>query len=171
MKKIGRNDPCICGSGRKYKYCCKGFEPRNRNPHNPSELINPEGMEKLKGWMNVVSAQEEALRCFCKDNGFYYFKAMSIAENFNIYDKLSINALTKDDFFVCYKKQTTHEYVVRMFQTAVRQSEAFKKRETILNSAVKSHFDGAYELSIHTFFIIIEGVLRDIGGLDLKQKF
>ncbi len=22
--KIGRNDPCICGSGRKYKKCCMG---------------------------------------------------------------------------------------------------------------------------------------------------
>ena len=21
-KKIGRNDPCICGSGKKYKNCC-----------------------------------------------------------------------------------------------------------------------------------------------------
>ena len=21
-KKIGRNDPCPCGSGQKYKYCC-----------------------------------------------------------------------------------------------------------------------------------------------------
>ncbi len=22
QKKVGRNDPCICGSGKKYKYCC-----------------------------------------------------------------------------------------------------------------------------------------------------
>lgn len=22
LKKIGRNDPCICGSGKKYKRCC-----------------------------------------------------------------------------------------------------------------------------------------------------
>ena len=22
MKKIGRNDPCPCGSGKKYKHCC-----------------------------------------------------------------------------------------------------------------------------------------------------
>ena len=22
MKQPGRNDPCPCGSGRKYKYCC-----------------------------------------------------------------------------------------------------------------------------------------------------
>ena len=21
-KKVGRNDPCPCGSGRKYKHCC-----------------------------------------------------------------------------------------------------------------------------------------------------
>ena len=24
MPKIGRNDPCPCGSGRKYKRCCMG---------------------------------------------------------------------------------------------------------------------------------------------------
>ena len=24
VKKIGRNDPCPCGSGRKYKKCCMG---------------------------------------------------------------------------------------------------------------------------------------------------
>jgi len=22
--KIGRNDPCVCGSGKKYKQCCEG---------------------------------------------------------------------------------------------------------------------------------------------------
>lgn len=21
-KKVGRNDPCPCGSGKKYKFCC-----------------------------------------------------------------------------------------------------------------------------------------------------
>ncbi|MDX1393100.1 MAG: SEC-C metal-binding domain-containing protein [Gemmatimonadota bacterium] len=24
---IGRNDPCHCGSGRKYKHCCQGTSP------------------------------------------------------------------------------------------------------------------------------------------------
>jgi hypothetical protein len=27
MKRIGRNDPCPCGSGQKYKNCCEGNEP------------------------------------------------------------------------------------------------------------------------------------------------
>lgn len=33
MKKIGRNDPCICGSGKKLKKCCgqKGEKPPLEN--------------------------------------------------------------------------------------------------------------------------------------------
>jgi len=30
-KKIGRNDPCICGSGKKYKKCCMNAEKSNMN--------------------------------------------------------------------------------------------------------------------------------------------
>jgi hypothetical protein len=29
MAKIGRNDPCRCGSGKKYKHCCQGKEIRS----------------------------------------------------------------------------------------------------------------------------------------------
>jgi protein arginine N-methyltransferase 7 len=37
MKSIGRNDPCSCGSGRKYKHCCgqiqaAGIEPADASP-------------------------------------------------------------------------------------------------------------------------------------------
>jgi tetratricopeptide (TPR) repeat protein len=28
MSKLGRNDPCFCGSGKKYKHCCLGKTPR-----------------------------------------------------------------------------------------------------------------------------------------------
>lgn len=30
-KKIGRNDPCPCGSGKKYKYCCLGKKAADAN--------------------------------------------------------------------------------------------------------------------------------------------
>ena len=34
MKKIGRNDPCPCGSGKKYKHCCLGktAQPDEKGP-------------------------------------------------------------------------------------------------------------------------------------------
>jgi uncharacterized protein YchJ len=28
-KKVGRNDPCPCGSGKKYKKCCLGKDERS----------------------------------------------------------------------------------------------------------------------------------------------
>ena len=31
--KIGRNDPCPCGSGRKYKHCCGGVAPADEPDH------------------------------------------------------------------------------------------------------------------------------------------
>lgn len=47
MKKIGRNDPCPCGSGKKYKKCClrgneeKEIQDRNLIPRNNSD--KPDG--------------------------------------------------------------------------------------------------------------------------------
>lgn len=30
MTKIGRNEPCPCGSGKKYKYCCRNKKQLNK---------------------------------------------------------------------------------------------------------------------------------------------
>jgi len=30
MTKVGRNDPCVCGSGKKYKKCCEGLPSGER---------------------------------------------------------------------------------------------------------------------------------------------
>lgn len=50
MEKIGRNDPCVCGSGKKYKQCClakKGGSGVKRKITakwlNPSRQIQAEG--------------------------------------------------------------------------------------------------------------------------------
>jgi SEC-C motif len=31
MAKVGRNDDCPCGSGKKFKKCCEGAEQRRSN--------------------------------------------------------------------------------------------------------------------------------------------
>ncbi|MDF1582067.1 MAG: tetratricopeptide repeat protein [Methyloprofundus sp.] len=38
IKKIGRNDPCACGSGKKYKKCCQLTETTKRLQMSPSVL-------------------------------------------------------------------------------------------------------------------------------------
>jgi len=38
MMKLGRNDPCPCGSGKKYKRCCYGKDTEVARAKNASEL-------------------------------------------------------------------------------------------------------------------------------------
>ena len=40
MSKIGRNDNCPCGSGRKYKKCCMN--------EIPTEKLDPEKLREIK---------------------------------------------------------------------------------------------------------------------------
>ena len=49
--KIGRNDPCPCGSGLKYKKCCLGKSPSTHLPPINSLTHNdPKG----KRWLNQL---------------------------------------------------------------------------------------------------------------------
>jgi len=38
--KIGRNDPCPCGSGKKYKRCCGRLQDIAKTPENPFDFYN-----------------------------------------------------------------------------------------------------------------------------------
>ena len=38
MTDIGRNDPCPCGSGKKYKKCCEAKDASKRSAENEKQL-------------------------------------------------------------------------------------------------------------------------------------
>ncbi|MBE0511302.1 MAG: SEC-C domain-containing protein, partial [Gammaproteobacteria bacterium] len=59
--KIGRNDPCPCGSGKKYKQCCLQTDQQS---FNPAREINEELHQLLEGkQLNSLEAmQAEAER-------------------------------------------------------------------------------------------------------------
>ena len=44
--KVGRNDPCPCGSGKKYKQCCLGKHETARQTKNLAETENLKAMQK-----------------------------------------------------------------------------------------------------------------------------
>ncbi|HOC37985.1 MAG TPA: SEC-C metal-binding domain-containing protein [Thermodesulfobacteriota bacterium] len=57
MIKVGRNDPCPCGSGKKYKMCCMGKENGDTRP-SPVEDVLSEIRQAMKG--QVFNSLEEA---------------------------------------------------------------------------------------------------------------
>ena len=45
MQKVGRNDPCPCGSGKKYKKCCE--EKVKQKKFNAQLLSEPPAQNRL----------------------------------------------------------------------------------------------------------------------------
>jgi len=53
MSKVGRNDPCPCGSGKKYKKCCEQKTAiQRRTFSNLSSQNVKAGMEKISGMVS-----------------------------------------------------------------------------------------------------------------------
>lgn len=171
MKKQGRNEQCECGSGKKYKKCCLMYEVKERPPLSNQLNLSDEGKKWFGNVMNIISQADEVLRIFCKEEGFYYFRQMSINDRDQLFKKFKNDSLTKEDFINVYKDKTTEEYVNRVLLLMYCDHiEAFKKRKKQLESTCNTYFSGQYDLSIISFFVLIEGILRDIGELNPKDK-
>src|SRR6185437_13113496 len=57
--KIGRNDPCPCGSGKKYKRCCIG----NKNPRPRPGIAAPdEAPQRMHEILSLRNAEENVRR-------------------------------------------------------------------------------------------------------------
>ena len=53
MSKVGRNDPCPCGSGKKYKKCCEQKSAIQRRTFSNMTSQNVKtGMEKISGMVS-----------------------------------------------------------------------------------------------------------------------
>lgn len=46
-EKVGRNDPCPCGSGKKYKNCCIGKPVRKPLPFKATLLSQPKQVDLM----------------------------------------------------------------------------------------------------------------------------
>jgi hypothetical protein len=62
MTKLGRNDPCRCGSGKKYKKCCLALDERSAaitpNAAPPLIVLDDDGLDDLSN--SVIDLASEA---------------------------------------------------------------------------------------------------------------
>ena len=72
MQKIGRNDPCWCGSGHKYKNCHMDFdvklsEYRHKGSKVPSHAMikNPEQIAAIRESAKINVSASQPSRSIC----------------------------------------------------------------------------------------------------------
>lgn len=168
--KTGRNQPCPCGSGKKYKYCCIGREIR---PRIVSPTAAPPGVvgtvDLTDDIMNHVSGFTRTLHYFCRDHGFYLFGVLTVEMLIDLDNAMKNDVLTKTLIFDLLKSATKRDAVIGLIEDACDTFDSFGPRRKILLDAIDAHFQGLYTLSVPALFAQLEGTLRKIGALDLKD--
>lgn len=72
MVKIGRNDNCLCGSGKKFKKCCYGKVQPEQTPLKPKQLSLNEEVKKIQDAAVSKKSEVKAVGVFvlfALDNG------------------------------------------------------------------------------------------------------
>lgn len=121
LKRVGRNDPCPCGSGKKFKHCCidkfRNLKPlqSNVNPEKKvdEKLVLGSGHYATLDYLKATSAGDPVLllenrvhiSAFLEENGDLDGARMALKENIALAESLGKEGLIKnaysDMLFLC----------------------------------------------------------------------
>ena len=132
-KKIGRNDPCPCGSGKKYKLCCI-----NKMSEEEIQALYLEQFELTKGL-------NEANKCH---------KILDIGKRIIEHQQNSICATLTTDLCIRGIPDMRRELIESYYEEYQRELERFLESDQEMFSL---------EAEIHHYIEILEPVLRDDG--------
>lgn len=176
-QNYSKNSLFFCGSGQLYKYCCIKLEKRKDlitiNRHKSTEQYN---IDNIFNSMLSYTAQERIpIKNFCKQNGAYLFTSiLTIKQCDDLESQLKENQLSLsilNDLYISKIKELGEQKILEIFESKCNEFNYYKSRETIIKESIKSHFLGYYSVSIPTFIIQIESILRELGQLDNQDKF
>ena len=75
-EKVGRNDPCPCGSGKKYKRCCLAKEEPKAHPSAPATMVTEEE-DRLTKRLVSFAASSRFRRGFVEALSFFFSKPVA----------------------------------------------------------------------------------------------
>ncbi len=161
LPKVGRNDPCPCGSGKKYKKCC--LNKVKLQIKQPEDLIESE--EEKKRWLkNYPDPVKE------REDGRIYLEDFFDAESIEI-DKLIYLALMHRPIPVWSREP---EEVVEERKRAYLSAAFSKFLEKTEKDSIKSFqaYDEKYSIhySCETWFCALLQLLEKNGDEELYEK-
>lgn len=133
VRKVGRNDPCPCGSGKKYKFCCLN------KPKTPLDAI--ESLEERQKWLErypQVGGQREEGRVYLEE--YYDLESIEI-------DKLLYLGLMQRPGFMWTRDEEADEKRCRAYLSLA--FELFVKK--VEKEAVASLEEYNQRYSIHYY--------------------
>ena len=138
MSKIGRNDPCYCGSGKKYKQC--------------HMKIDNDIEKERRAWSEAATWLRRDLLKFARDERFTESFALALPLFWNNYydmdniEQMSVlEAMRFTDWFAFDYKLEDGRYLIQVYQED-KQDELSEHQAAVLNGWLTAAPSGAYEL-------------------------
>jgi len=157
MAKIGRNQPCPCGSGKKYKKCC--YE---KNNISKILLSNSFGKNLLKGAIITTNPQKEKmsevllefakpLTDECEDEKAFYnaLQISAIAWNSSFFHPKERNKLIDEDINKYINDNSDREIAKEILsRMLVRKEKNFHNIKIMIVDFQISYRDGQQHLNV-----------------------
>lgn len=172
-RRVRRNDPCPCGSGLPYKQCCIQRQVGNTAVQTSSECPEcdtPLVVDLAENPLFQIPDDTAPLRLFARENGVHLFESfIRVGQIQQLTQRLRDGSLKRDDLMETFSENATVSLMTRYLEMAVEELPAFQRRSELIVDIIDAHFTGKYSLSVAAGFALLEGVLRDTGGLTLKE--
>ena len=150
-EKVGRNDPCPCGSGKKYKKCCLNKDESKRSEKTSA---TPKEIE-LRDRLVSFSAKERYKKDF--EKAYYLYWRRPFREDLIMDEEGEINFGFFLDWFI-------HDFTLRNGMTVIE--EFYQERKEKLSEEEVSLLK--YEMASHLSIYEVVSVTPEV-GLRLKD--
>jgi HEAT repeat protein len=150
-EKVGRNDPCPCGSGRKYKKCCLNKDEERRSEKTSATPKEIELRERLLSF----SSKERYKKDF--EKAYHLFWRRPSKEPLILDENEEINFGFFLDWFI-------HDFTLRNGMTVIEEFYQEKKERLSEEEVSLLKYEIASYLSIYEVLSVTPGV-----GLRLKD--
>jgi len=152
-EKVGRNDPCPCGSGKKYKKCCLLKDEARRSEKTsatPSEI-------ELRDQLVSFSSKERYKEDF--ENAYHLYWRRPLKEPLMLGEKEEVDFAFFLDWFV-------HDFILKSGMTIVEEFYKEKKQKLSQEEHSLLNYEMASYLSVYEVISVTAEV-----GLRLKDLF
>lgn len=155
--KIGRNDPCPCGSGKKYKKCCMN------KPKGELDVI--EDLQERQKWLKYYppgKAEDKPERVYLED----YYDEESIEIDKSVYLALMHRAIP---IWIPIDEKEERKRKTAYLWNAFEKMEEKMNREKIADC---SAYDAKYAIhyACREWLPVLEELLRDAGEREKRKR-
>lgn len=174
-EKTGRNDPCPCGSGKKYKRCCLGQEEARLHVSAPKTMVTEEE-GRLTERLVAFATSPRLRKDFKEASSLFFFKPISELPEYSDEDPVFTQFI---EWFIHDFALTGGTTVIKEFARTQGRSVSAKEREILdgwidpaisLYEVQESHPERA-EVQLKDLFTGESFLVRDVSGSQRLVKW